>query len=168
MRLCRPARMGGGGKAESLPWRGPAGEARHTGVTIQLWEREGKALGVPGSPKTEPSGFPNREAEQHRHPCTSRSQPDGVRAQLCASAHPAMSEARVPAGQDRNADPSGARSAGQSASARTPAQPPTLLIVTRMGRDTRPGSRQRIEQVARRAAPHQAASNRAARDTSCE
>ena len=47
MRLCLPARMGGGGKAESLPWRGPAGEARHTGVTIGVWEREGKALRVP-------------------------------------------------------------------------------------------------------------------------
>jgi hypothetical protein len=30
-----------------MPWRGPAGEARHTGVMIGVWEREGKALGVP-------------------------------------------------------------------------------------------------------------------------
>jgi hypothetical protein len=30
-----------------MPWRGPAGEARHTGVSIGVWEREGKALGVP-------------------------------------------------------------------------------------------------------------------------
>lgn len=30
-----------------MPWRGPAGEAGHTGVTIGVWEREGKALGVP-------------------------------------------------------------------------------------------------------------------------
>jgi hypothetical protein len=43
MRLCLPARMGGGGKAESLPWRGPAGEARHTGVTILLWEMRGQS-----------------------------------------------------------------------------------------------------------------------------
>jgi len=28
MRLCLPARMGGGGKAESTPWRGPAGAQR--------------------------------------------------------------------------------------------------------------------------------------------
>ena len=28
MRLCLPARMGGGGKAESPPWRGPAGAQR--------------------------------------------------------------------------------------------------------------------------------------------
>jgi hypothetical protein len=37
----------GEGKAESSPWRGPAGKARHTGATIALWERKGKALGVP-------------------------------------------------------------------------------------------------------------------------
>jgi hypothetical protein len=30
-----------------MPWRGPAGTARHTGVMIGVWEREGKALGVP-------------------------------------------------------------------------------------------------------------------------
>jgi hypothetical protein len=36
-------------KAESFPWRGPAGKARHTGATIALWEREGDALGVPAS-----------------------------------------------------------------------------------------------------------------------
>ena len=42
MRLCLPARMGGGGKAESLPWRGPAGEAHHTGATILLWETRGQ------------------------------------------------------------------------------------------------------------------------------
>ena len=49
---------------------------------ILLWEREGKALGVPGSPETEPSGSPNREPGQHRHPCTARSQPDGVCARV--------------------------------------------------------------------------------------
>ena len=41
---------------------------------------------------------------------------------------------------------------GQSASARSPAPLILLLIVTRMGRDYRPGSRQRIKQVSRRAA----------------
>ena len=97
-----------------MPWRGPAGEARHSGAAILLWEREGKALGVPGSPETEPSGSPNREAEQHRHPCTARSQPDGVRAQLCVSAHQAMREARVPAGQHKGAAPSRSE-AGKSA-----------------------------------------------------
>ena len=50
----------------------------------------------------------------------------------------------------RNAAPSGAHSAGQSASATIPAQLPLLPIVTRMGRDHGPGPRQRIEWVARK------------------
>jgi hypothetical protein len=58
MRLCLPARMGGGGKVESLPWSGPAGKARHTGATILLWEREGKALGVPTNQETGPVRLP--------------------------------------------------------------------------------------------------------------
>ena len=97
-----------------MPWRGPAGEARHTGAAILLWEREGKALGVPGQSGTELSGSLSREAGQHRHPCTARSQPDGVRAQLCVSAHPAMREARVPAGQHKDTAPSRS-AAGKSA-----------------------------------------------------
>jgi hypothetical protein len=59
MRLCLPARIGGGGKAESLPWRGPAGEARHTGAAILLREREGKALGVPAYQETGPVRLPS-------------------------------------------------------------------------------------------------------------
>jgi hypothetical protein len=43
--------------------------------------------------------------------------------------------------------------AGQSATLEIPAHHFPLLIVTRMGRDYRPGSRQRIERVARRVAP---------------
>jgi tryptophanyl-tRNA synthetase len=62
----------------------------------------------------------------------------------------------VPAGQFKNAAPSGARSAGQSATSENPAHYPTLPIVTRMGRDYRPGPRQRIERVAQRAAHNKA------------
>ena len=58
----------------------------------------------------------------------------------------------MPAGQRKNTAPSGARSAGQSAPARLPALLILLLIVTQMGRDTRPGLRQQIERVARRVA----------------
>src|SRR3546814_14217608 len=36
----------GEGKPQSMPWRGPAGEARHPGVMIGVWEREGKALEI--------------------------------------------------------------------------------------------------------------------------
>ena len=59
----------------------------------------------------------------------------------------------MPAGQFKNAAPLGARSAGQSAPARIPALLILLPIVTRMGRDYRPGLRQQIERVALRAAP---------------
>ena len=55
----------------------------------------------------------------------------------------------MPAGQIKKAAPSGARSAGQSATSANPAHFPALPIVTRMGRDYRPGLRQQIEQVAR-------------------
>jgi hypothetical protein len=61
---------------------------------------------------------------------------DGVRGQLSASAHPARRAARVPAGQPKNASPSGARSAGQSASLETPAHFATLPIVTRRAKTT--------------------------------
>lgn len=54
----------------------------------------------------------------------------------------------MPAGQHKNAAPSGAQSAEKSALFALPAHHPPLLIVTRMGRDYRPGPRQRIERVA--------------------
>lgn len=42
----------------------------------------------------------------------------------------------MPAGQHKNAAPSGARSAGQSATLKNPAHFPTLLIVTRRAKTT--------------------------------
>jgi hypothetical protein len=57
----------------------------------------------------------SRNAEKQRHPCTARSQPGGVRAQLCVSARPAMREARALAGQLRYVAPSGS-AAGKSVS----------------------------------------------------
>jgi hypothetical protein len=153
MRLCLPARMGGGGKAESLPWRGPAGEARHTGATILLREMRGQS---PWRSRHSGNGGdqPPPAATRHkqRHPCTARRQPDALRAGLWASGRPVSREAGVPAGQHKNAAPLGARSAGQSATLENPAHHPLLPIVTRMGRDYRPGLRRQIERVARRAA----------------
>ena len=80
MRLCLPARMGGGGKAESTPWRGPAGQRalgdRHSGAAIPLWEREGKALGVPvnqGNGGDEPPSA----AARHRKGTLARCDADG-------------------------------------------------------------------------------------------
>ena len=60
-------------------------------------------------------------AEQERHPCTARRQPDVLRAGLWASGRPARREAREPAGQPKNAAPQGAQSAGQSATLEIPA-----------------------------------------------
>ena len=73
MRLCLPARMGGGGKAESLPWSGPAGEARHTGATILLWEMRGQSpwrsrLSGNGAGQAPSAATRHRQ----RHPCTAR------------------------------------------------------------------------------------------------
>jgi hypothetical protein len=56
-----------------MAWRGPAGEARHTGVTIGVWEREGKALGVPQE------GSPQRSTEETA-PLHGARQTDALRA----------------------------------------------------------------------------------------
>jgi hypothetical protein len=133
MRLCLPARMGGGGKAESLPWRGPAGKARHTGAAIQLWEPRGQSPWRSRySGKRGRSGSQRRHAAKHRHPCTVRRQPDALMANasghrccaICAapscsrkretSGRPARIEARAPEGQLKIAAPSGS-AAGKSA-----------------------------------------------------
>ena len=144
-----------------MPWRGPAGEARHTGVTILLWEREGKALGVPAYQEkepvrlqhlqtTEPAGSLGRLVTQQRHPCDERSQPDALRPDLWAIGRRALRDARAPAGQP-NTPLSG-----------KPAQPVLDLRNSRSieaflvhapdrypeGQDHRLGSRERIERVA--------------------
>ena len=164
----------GEGKPKSMPWRGPAGaQATATrGRLFRFGEREGKALGVPAEPTIAPVRRSPRRAADHqqRRPRTARRRRVTCRRAECATrllreaqrrrrserasgAHPARREARAPAGQHQDAAPSGARSAGQSASLNLPAHSSPLPIVTRMGRDYRPGPRQRIERVARRAAP---------------
>ncbi len=100
---------------------------------------------------TEAVSLPPLRCGTRTAPLHGATQTDALRAGLWASGRPARREARVPAGQRKNAAPSGAQSAGQSATFKSPAQL-TLLIVTRMGRDYRPGPQQRIERVARRAA----------------
>jgi hypothetical protein len=137
MRLCLPARMGGGGKAESLPWRGPAGKARHTGATILLWEMRGQSPWRSHQSGNGASQAPNAATRhKQRLPSTARRQPDALRAGMWASGRPASREARVPAGQLKNAPPLGARSAGQSVSSQIPAHLPTLLIVTQRAKTT--------------------------------
>ena len=112
------------------------------------------------------SGSPSRNAAQTTAPLHGATQTGGVAASEAGTrllsrrgsaashcerapvARPARTEARVPAGQPKTPHPQGARSAGKSATLENPAHSPTLPIVTRMGRDYRPGSRQRIERVA--------------------
>ena len=56
MRLCLPARMGGGGKPEPMPWRGPAGEPATRGCLFRFGNERAKPLGVPSIRKAAPSG----------------------------------------------------------------------------------------------------------------
>ena len=84
----------GEGKPESMPWRGPAGTARHTGVSIPVWGTRGQ------SPWCSNSRIAKRSSQQW-HPCNGVKPPDALRARKCASGCPAIREARVPAGQHR-------------------------------------------------------------------
>ena len=138
MRLCLPARMGGGGKAESLPWRGPADATRppHGGRLFCFGKREGEALGVPNNKRNRAGQAPiSRDAATITAPLHGATQRGGVRAQPCASAHRARREARMPAGQLKDSAPSRS-AAGKSATLKTPAHYPTLLIVTRRAKTT--------------------------------
>jgi len=58
-----------------------------------------------------------------------------------ASGRPVMREARVPAGQLKNAAPPAARRRTERVLPNLPLKFQLLLIVTRMGRDYRPGPR---------------------------
>ena len=87
--------MGGGGKAESTSWRGPAGEARHSGVTIQLGEREGKALGVPAqSEERRRSASLSRSAAQATAPLHGATPTGDVTASRAKTRPPAPSAQR--------------------------------------------------------------------------
>ena len=87
-------------------------------------------MAFPLNKETEAISFPRRSAAYKRHPCTKRRQSDALRPDLWASGRPARREARVPAGQLKNAAPLEARSAGQSATLEFPAHLLPLLIVT--------------------------------------
>ena len=135
----------GEGESESMPWRGPAGKARHTGVSIPVRGTRGQ------SPWRSSSGIAWRSS-QNRPPCNGAKPPDALRARKCASGRPAMREARVPAGQHRKRCTLRSAQRGTECVLQNSRSTSMLLIVTRMGRDYRPGPRQWIEQVALRAA----------------
>jgi hypothetical protein len=123
MRLCLPARMGGGGKAESTPWSGPAGAQRppHGGDYSALGNERAKPLAFPPNRNGGDQAPPAATRQRQRHPCATRRQSDVLRPGLWASGRPASRGARAPAGQLKNTAPSGARSAGKSATSENPA-----------------------------------------------
>lgn len=161
-------------KPKSMPWRGPAGAQRppHGGVYFGLGNERAKPLVFRSSQGTAPiRRFRRREADhQKRHPRTARRRRMMCRYAECAtrplrvSAAPPSKRARArrSSGKERGESAWGSalkRRALRSAKRGTErAHKPsrssssTLPIVTRMGRDYRPGARQRIERVARRAA----------------
>ena len=101
----------------------------HGGNYSALGNERAKPLAFPPIRKRSRSGSHNRNAAQATAPLHGATPTNGVRAQLCASAHRARRDASVPAGQSKNAPPS--RSvAGKSATSENPAHFPALLIVT--------------------------------------
>ena len=119
----------GEGKPKSMPWRGPAGHARHTGVSIPVWEREGEALGVHAQTSEQRRSGAHRDVQRitnhgalatarrrrvmcRQAECTTRppAQSAAPPSKRAPGAHPARREASAPAGQLKNAAPSGAPS----------------------------------------------------------
>lgn len=163
-----------GWEGEGKPNRRPGAGQRATPATrgrlFCFGKREGKALGVPAK-QTNGGGQPplSRIAAQKRHPRMARRRrmpcwrtPNGHRCCAISAAPPcprrretggrlARREARVPAGQNKNAAPSGARSAGESATSETPAHLPRSRSSPERPR-LQAWSAKRIERVALRAA----------------
>jgi hypothetical protein len=172
MRLCLPARMGGGGKTgiDALvraSGRRPPHGGVHSGLGTRgqsPWrslERSAAPAGattsrVSGSQKRRPRTVRRRRAMCGQAECAARllhrrcSAADA--SEPAAGARPARREARAPAGQIYNAAPAGARSAGPSASSTIPAHHFTAPDRHPDGPGLQARSAQRIERVARRAA----------------
>jgi hypothetical protein len=121
--------------------RGQRAQLATRGRLFRFWEREGNAFRVPDPQKdsagrrsveqrqritkTAPSHGATRAGEvtasQVRGKAVARKRCAAAAIARAAGARPARREAREPAGQHKDAAPSGARSAGQSASANPPA-----------------------------------------------
>jgi hypothetical protein len=107
MRLCLPARMGGGGKAESLPWRGPEGAQRPPlgGDYSALGNERAKPLAFPSIGKRRRLASPSRHAAQATAPLH--------------GATPAGRPARGPVGQRASGQSRGKSASGSGQKYRT-------------------------------------------------
>ncbi len=166
--------MGGGGKAESLPWRGPAGAKRppHGGGYSAWGNERAKPLAFPLNKETGPIRLPQPQRGIQKAPSHGATQTGGVAESEAGTrllsqrvsaaspresapvARPARREARVPAGQLKNTAPSGARRVGQSATSENPAHFSALPILTGTAKTL--GLVREVHRAGRR----QAASNR--------
>jgi hypothetical protein len=139
MRLCLPARMGGGGKAESLPLARASGR---TATATRGW------LFCFGNERAKPLAFPHNQMNGGgQPPLAATRQNNGTLAQNDAS-RTSCARTCGPAGvrqgewqerqrvSSKTPHPQGARSAGKSATLETPAHHPTLLTVTRRAKTT--------------------------------
>ncbi len=170
MRLCLPARMGGGGKAESTPWRGPAGAQRPPlggGYSASGTRGQSPWCSRPIR-KTGPSGSLTHRQRSRQAFQPPRGTNNGTLARRDADGRPAAARKSLPvvarsgapakgrsaarsraSGTERGKSASGSArrrralrsEAGQSATLGNPAHLPTLPIVTRMGQDLGLGAR---------------------------
>lgn len=160
MRLCLPARMGGGGKAESTPWRGPAGAQRPPlgGGYSALGTRGQSPWCSRTINERRRSASPSRTAAQATAPLHGATPAGGVaasraptrplrhrrsaasRSESAAGARATRREARVSAGQLKDAAPSRS-AAGESATLENPAHFRTAPDHHPKGQDYRLGSR---------------------------
>ena len=170
MRLCLPARMGGGGKAESLPWRGPAGATRppHGGGYSALGTRGQSPWRSRLTGNWAGQAPLSRSAAYNRHPRMARRRRvvwrQAKREQGCC---PKGIAPPVPAKARPSPDRQGEKRECQRVSSKTPHPHERAardrvrrwklpLIFLRApdrhqnGQDLRLGPRQRIEQVAAR------------------
>jgi hypothetical protein len=153
----------GEGKLNRRPGAGQQARSdRHTGVTILLWEREGKALGVPAYKQTEPVRL---QRSQELEAISLPKSPRGKTTAPLQGAKPAGRSAPGPVGQ-RTSGHERCKSASGSANKRRSLESVRSQCSTLKssrstgyllfhapdrnpeGQDYRLGSRQRIEQVA--------------------